>query len=526
MKTTLALLTVTALFLTFLPAQAVSGDEILSSIRILSDDSMEGRGTGSRGERKAADYVVDQFRKAGLQPAGGRSYIQQVPLIGVTADPSMQLVFEGPSGRFTAAYYEDFMGCSGVARKRVDIDSEVIFAGYGISAPEMGWDDFKGVDVRGKVILALVNDPPSDDPAFFGGRAMTYYGRWSYKYEEAVRRGAAGALLVHMTEKAGYGWPVVQKSWMGELFQLRERPIRLPFRGWIRGDVAEKLLASLGQSLPDLVAAAGKPDFRPVPLPVRMKTRIQNRVRKLEAPNVAGILPGTGQPEQAVCLIAHIDHFGIGKPDATGDRIYNGASDNATGVAALIALARAFRESKPRDSIVFLAVTGEEQGLLGSQYYTLHPLFPLEKTTAAISLDGLNVYGRTRDFEALGAEQSRLGPLVEEVAGSMGMVMRPDSQPERGYFFRSDHFSFARAGVPGISVNGGVDYVGRPAGWGEAKNNEFIAKMYHQPGDEIQPDWDMAGLVQVLDFVQRLVARIGEEPGLVPWNPGSPYQRK
>ena len=509
-----------------LSAQTISGDEILGHIKVVADDAMEGRGTGSPGERRAAAYIEEQFKKAGLRPAGGGAYIQEVPLVGVTADPATVLTFEGPSTQMTAAYFEEFVASSGVIEEEVAVDAELVFVGYGVAAPEQGWDDFKGLDVKGKVLLAFVNDPPSDNPKHFGGRAMTYYGRWTYKYEEAARRGAAGILLVHMDEKAGYPWQVVQKSWTGELFQIEGRQDPLRLRGWLRRDVAERLVGLSGKHLDELLNAAARSDFAPTPLGIRVTTRIANKIRKLSAPNVAGVLPGSERPDRFICLVAHHDHFGIGRPDATGDAIYNGALDNGTGVGAVIALAKALGAAKPKDSILFLTVTGEEQGLLGSHYYALHPLTPMAQTTAAISLDGLNVHGRTTDFRALGAEHSGLGRLVSEVVSSMGLTLEPDAHPERGSFFRSDHFSFARLGVPGISVDCGDDYVGKPAGWGEAKGQAYLAQRYHQPSDEIDPDWDTQGLVQVSEVVMKLVARIGEENGLIAWNPDSEFQRQ
>ena len=446
-------------------------------------------------------------------------------MAGIIAEPSTTLAFQGSAGSIVAKYYDAFSGGCGVLEENVTVDNDLIFVGYGITAPDQKWDDFKGTDVRGKILLVLVNDPPSDDPTVFGGKAMTYYGRWIYKFEEAARRGAAGAILIHMTDKAGYPWQVVQKSWSGERFQLEERPDPLLLEGWIRGEIAESLLKSAGKDFATLVADAGRSDFKPVPLGIRVKAQIKNKIRKLTAPNVAGILTGTKQPDQYICLVAHHDHFGIGTPDEKGDRIYNGALDNATGVAVVIELARALSLQKPADSIIFLTVTAEEQGLLGSLYYTMHPLVPLEKTTTAISLDAINVLGRTEDVQALGAEQSQLDSIILDVANSLGLKVTPDRFPERGGFFRSDHFSFARAGVPGISINGGSDYVGKPKGWGEQKRIDFINKHYHQPSDEITPEWDTSGLVQVSDFMLKLVARLGEEKGLIPWKKESEYQR-
>jgi len=506
--------------------EPITGPELLSHITIIADDSMEGRGTGSPGERRAALYVAEQFRKIGLRPGNGDSYVQEVPMTGITADPSAVVSFESPKGTVPARYFDEFAGGSGVAEPSVSVDADLVFAGYGITAPDQTWDDFKGVDVRGKVLLVLVNDPPSADPRHFGGRAMTYYGRWTYKYEEAARHGAAGVILIHMDDLAGYPWQVVQKSWTGERFQLRDDVDPLLVRGWIRRDIAEEILRNAGKKLQDLLEAAARPDFRPIDLRTRVKTRFDNKVRELTAPNVVGILPGKVHPDRYLCVVAHHDHFGIGKPDETGDSIYNGALDNATGVAAVIACARVLEEQGTSDSVVFMTVTAEEQNLLGSEYYTLHPLVPLELTTAAFALDGLSVLGRTKDVTAIGAEQNGLKAIVDSVAAEQGLTVSPDLFPERGYFFRSDHFSFARAGVPAISVNLGSDYVGRPAGWGEEKENEYIRKHYHQPSDEVGDDWDMSGVVQIAEFWMKLVFRIGEEKDLIPWAEGSEYRRR
>ncbi len=504
----------------------VSGDAVMKHVRVLADDAMEGRGTASAGERRAALYVAEQFRLAGLKPGAGGQYLQEVPLVGVTADPSLVLDFSGATGRMSAAFFEECVVGSGVAAERVAVDAEVLFVGYGIAAPGQSWDDFKGADVRGKVLLALVNDPPAEDPAFFGGRAMTYYGRWTYKYEEAARRGAAGVLLVHTDESAGYPWQVVQKSWAGEQFQIDGEPSPLQLRGWLRRDVAARLLKLAGRDLDEAVRAAGKRDFAPLPLGLRVKTEIRNGVRRVSAPNVVGILTGTERPGRHILLSAHHDHFGIGRPDAKGDCIYNGALDNATGVALVIELARVLASARPPDSIVFLTVTGEEQGLIGSAYYALHPAAPLEQTTAALNLDGINVFGRTRDVTAPGAEMSGLGALVAAVASEMRLEVKPDPHPERGGFFRSDHFSLVRAGVPAVSLNGGNDYVDKPSGWGEKMDLEYLAKHYHQPSDEIRPEWETGGFVQAGEFTLRLIDRLGRESGLVAWKPDSPYRRK
>jgi len=507
-------------------AETLSGEAIMEHVRILADDAMEGRGTGSAGERRAAGYIESQFRKIGLKPAFAGGYVQEVPLVGITADPSTRLTFVGPKGISVARYFDDFSGICGVLREKVVVDSEIVFTGYGVTAPGQNWDDFKDADVRGKVLLTLVNDPPAEDPKHFGGKAMTYYGRWSYKFEEAARRGAAGVLLVHIDKMAGYPWQVVQKSFAVERFQVEGRPDPLLLEGWLQREFVENLLTGAGRCLDELLAAAARPDFKPIPLGIRVQAEINNRIRKLTAPNVAGIVRGTQNPDRFICLVAHHDHFGIGAPDAEGDRIYNGALDNATGVAVVIELARRLNFKKPADSVIFLTVTAEEQGLLGSLYYTLHPAFPLAQTTAAVSIDAVNILGRTSDVEAIGSELSGLEKIANDAAVRLGWKVTPDPFSDRGGFFRSDHFSFARAGVPGISVSVGLDYAGKPAGWGEQKAIDFINKHYHQPSDEITTVWDSGGMVQISEYVLSLVARIGEENGLVGWKEDGEYQRR
>ncbi len=520
------LFTVLMMTLSSPAADTVSGEAIMEHVRILADDAMQGRGTGSAGERRAAGYIEAQFKKIGLEPAFGNGYVQEVPMIGITADPAAKVTFTGPKGISVARYFDDFSGGCGVLQEKVAVDSEIVFVGYGVTAPGQNWDDFKGTDVSGKTLLTLVNDPPSDDPKHFGGKAMTYYGRWAYKYEEAARRGAAGVLLIHVDKMAGYPWQVVQKSFSGERFQLDGRPDPLQLEGWLRREFVETLLAGTGRNLDELLAAAALPDFKPIPLGIRVKAEIKNTIRKLAAPNVAGIVRGTKTPDRYICLVAHHDHLGIGAPDAEGDRIYNGALDNATGVAVVIDLARRLNFQKPADSVVFLTVTAEEQGLLGSLYFTLHSPVPLERTTAAISLDGINVLGRTNDVEAIGSEQSGLEKIVNDAAGMLGLKVTPDPFSEKGGFFRSDHFSFARAGVPGISVNGGMDYAGKPSGWGEQKAIDFINKHYHQPSDEITSAWDNGGMVQIAEYALLLISRIGEEQDLIDWNKDGEFQRR
>ncbi|PYU20712.1 MAG: peptidase M28, partial [Acidobacteria bacterium] len=458
-----------------------SGDRILAHIRTLSSDEFEGRGPGSKGEDLTIQYLQDQFRGAGLEsgnPDG--TYLQSVRLVGITADSQMKLSLKGHGHSLAPKFQSDFVAWTKRMADKSAVDAGVIFAGYGVQAPEFQWDDFKGMDVRGKVLVVLINDPavpdPQNpgqlDPKTFGGKAMTYYGRWTYKFEKAAELGAAGCLIVHQTDRAGYPWEVVRNSWSAEQFDLEsadKNMNRLALEGWITYDTAEKLFRMAGFDLGKLSASAATREFRPVPVGMRVEITIHNRLRTIDSHNVIARLTGSDPKlkDSYIIYSAHWDHFGIG-PEVNGDRIYHGAVDNASGTAAMLEIARAYKQLKvpPQRSILFLSVTAEEQGLLGSRYYAEHPLYPLARTTADINMDTMNVHGRTRDIVMIGMGNSTLDELVAGVARTQGRTVKPDPEPEQGHFYRSDHFSFSKEGVPAFDPDSGIDFISRPEGWG------------------------------------------------------------
>ena len=520
---------------------SISGDRMLAGIRTLSSDEFEGRGPGSHGEDVTIRYLQDQFQNAELEPGNpDGTYLQNVRLVGITADPQMKLSVTGHGHSLAPNFQTDFVGWT---KRMVDtsaVNADMIFVGYGVQAPEFNWDDFKTVDVRGKVLVVLINDPPVPDPQnptqldpnIFGGKAMTYYGRWTYKFEKAAALGAAGCLIIHDTGPAGYPWEVVRNSWSAEQFDLdnpNKNMDRLALEGWITHDTAEKLFRMSGLDLAKLSASAATRDFRPVALGVRAAITIHNRVRTIDSHNVIARLTGSDPKlkDTYVIYTAHWDHFGIG-PEVNGDRIYHGAKDNASGTAALVEIARAYKQLKtpPRRSILFLSVTGEEQGLLGSQYYAEHPLYPLARTAMDINMDGMNVNGRTRDIVMIGKGNSTLDEVVADTAREQGRAVKPDPEPELGHFYRSDHFSFAKQGVPAFDPDSGIDYIGRPEGWGLEMRRKYTAENYHKPSDKIQPDWDMSGAVQDAQLFFLVGYRVANSDTMPEWKPGAEFKAK
>ncbi len=510
---------------------AFSADRILAHIRTLSSDAFEGRGPGSRGEALTVQHIEGAFREIGLAPGNpDGTYLQPVPLVGITPDPAMKLEIGGSPGRFVGRYRQDFVAWTKRIQRAVAIDAEVVFAGHGVQAPEYRWDDFKGFDVRGKLLLVLVNDPPVAGEDVFGGEAMTYYGRWTYKFEKAAELGAAGCIIVHETARAGYPWEVVTGSWSGEQFGLAKQGDKLghvAVEGWVEASAAKVLVSLAGRDLDALRAAAVRRDFRPVTLGVRARVSIRNTLRAVSSHNVVARLPGSVLANEQVVYVAHWDHFGIG-PEVKGERIYHGAIDNASGVAGILEIARAFRSlpKPPSRSILFLATTAEEQGLLGSRYYTEHPLYPLAKTAAVVNLDGLNVRGRTRDVVMIGRGTSTLEEVVEAAAAAQGRVVRGDPEPEKGYFYRSDHFHFAKQGVPAYNPEGGIDYVGRPAGWGMEMRKKYIAEDYHKPSDVVRDDWDLGGALEDLALHFDVGRRVADAAKMPVWKPGAEFKAK
>lgn len=519
----------------------ISESTLRAHVRFLSDDMFEGRGTGARGGEMAAKYIASQLEEIGLKGAGdGGSFFQQVALVGVKADPSTKLIVSGRSDKETFKFPDDFVAFTGAQTEHVDVDADLVFVGYGISAPEQRWNDYKGqpTDYRGKILVMLVNDPPAttEEPALFGGKALTYYGRWTYKYEEAARRGAAGAILLHTDQSAGYPWSVVRTSngsWRFDIARTENDPTPyLQFRSWITDDAGKRLMKLAGQDLDALRTRAASRDFQPVPLGIKAKLDLKSEVKRVSAPNVVAILPGSDPKlrDQYVVYSAHWDHLGIGAPNKNGDTIYNGAVDNATGVAAVLAIAEAFANlppaQRPRRSSLFLFPTAEEQGLLGAEWYSQHPVVPLNKTAANVNLDSMNILGPTSDFIPLGAERSSLKAVVEAVAREKGLRVSADARPEQGSFFRSDHFPFAKVGVPSISLKEGNEYVGHPKEWGEEQFRAYNTAHYHQPSDEIRDTWDYRGMIQETEIAMAIGRRIADMEAMPKFNPGDEFARK
>jgi Zn-dependent M28 family amino/carboxypeptidase len=484
----------------------VSGQRIRAHTRFLSSDLLEGRGVGARGGRLATEYIASQFELMGAKPAGDSgTYYQKVPLVGVETQPDSSLAATAEGQTVSLRWLDDFVGSNERQQSAEAIDAEAVFVGHGIVAPEFGWDDFKDVDVRGKMLVLFTNEPESSDPKFFGGKALTYYGRWTYKYEQALRKGALGAIIIHTTPTAGYGWDVVRNSWGREQSYVKVAPgeAALALAAWVTSEAGERFLALAGHSVNELLKASESREFRPIPLGIRFQGKILSKVHEQETRNVVAEIPGS-DPErksEAVVFSAHWDHLGIGTP-VDGDAIYNGAVDNATGCAILLEIARAWAglEQKPRRTAIFLSVTAEEAGLRGSEYYAAHPAIPANKTAAALNFDGFQPAGRTRDLVVTGAERTTLWPLVQEAARRMGYQIQPETHPEQGHYFRSDHFSFARAGMPAFSINEGTQFLGKPADFGDKLFEEFNALHYHQPSDEFHDDWDFSGLEQIARF--------------------------
>ena len=522
-------------------APAFTADAVMAHVKVLASDQFEGRAPGTKGEDLTVAYISEQFRKVGLKPGNpDGTYVQKVPMVGITADPATSLVFRKGAATQTLAFKDDVVAWTKRVEEHVGVDaSEVVFVGYGVQAPEFQWDDYKGVDLAGKTVIVLVNDPPVPDPAdpkqldpkTFGGRAMTYYGRWTYKYEMGAEKKAAAVFIVHETGPAAYPFSVVQSkvTEQVDVATADGNRGRAAIEGWITLDQAKRLFAMAGQDFDALKAKAATRAFAPVALGVQASMTLRNRIRTLESRNVAGLLPGSDSSlrNEYVIYTAHWDHYGIG-PEINGDRIYNGALDNATGVGGMIEMARAFASQSPapKRSLLFLAVTAEEQGLLGSDYYARHPLYPLDKTLAVINMDGLNIYGRTKDLTVVGLGASDLDDYAAEAAAAQGRVLRADPKPENGGYFRSDHFPFAKQGVPAINAGGGDQYIGRPDGWGTQVKDAYTAQRYHKPSDEIRPEWDLSGALEDLQIYYAIGARAASTAVWPQWKPGSEFKAR
>lgn len=509
---------------------AIDADAIRAHVRFLASDLLEGRAPGTRGGELAAEYIAAQFETLGLEPVNG-SYLQRVPIVAITADADgTRLAFRGARGSFEPAYLEDYVAWTLQQRESAAAAGEVVFVGFGVNAPGERWDDYAGVDVRGKVAMILVNDPPATaaEPELFGDRAMTYYGRWTYKLEEAERQGAAAVILVHTEESASYDWSVVTGSWGGEQYQLPLQAGRtgaLAFASWLTQDAARRLLALGGHDLDALTEAARRRGFRAVPTGVRADAAIRSTMRRSETANVVGLL--RGETDEAVVYGGHYDHLGIGTP-VDGDSIFNGALDNASGIGVILEIADGFRAvgRTPRRSVLFVAIAAEESGLLGAQYFVENPVVPVDRMAANLNIDMTHFFGPTEDIEQLGGDRSTLGADLDAVLGELGMRATGDPRPEAGIFFRSDHFPFAKAGVPALYFKSGTDVVGRPEGWGAERLRDFLANRYHKPADEILPEYDFRTGEQLAEIAFRLGWRIANAERAPEWFPGSEFQRR
>jgi Zn-dependent M28 family amino/carboxypeptidase len=506
----------------------ISSGNMRAHVKYLASDELEGRGVGTRGERLATNYIASQLEIAGVKAAGENgTYFQAVPLVGVTTLKTATLSVTTKEGREQLHYVTDFVGTSLAQTPQNQFSAQAVFVGHGISAPEFGWDDYKGMNVKGKVLVFFTNEPPSTDPKFFSGSTLTYYGRWTYKYEEAARRGAVAAIIIHTTPTAGYGWEVVRGSNSGEHPQEKLEPGQrgLKFAGWVTQNAGEKLIASTGKTLDQLLAMANSRDFHPIVLG-RFTGRIPARVRQIATRNVVGRVEGSDPSlaSQAVIFTAHWDHLGIGVP-INGDKIYNGAVDNATGCAMVLEMARVWAAlpQKPKRSALFLFVTAEEAGLIGSDYYGKHPLVPTGQTAVDLNYDAFFPFGRTRDVEVTGAERTTLWPLVQRNAQAMQLEIKPDAEPAQGHYYRSDHFSLARVGVPAFSISAGRSYLGKPADFGRTAFKQYNDEHYHRPSDEYRDDWDFGSMVQMAQFGMRIGLDVANTPQLPTWKPGDEF---
>ena len=520
---------------------AIDAKAMMDHITVLASDEYEGRAPGTKGEELSVAYLTAQLKAMGLKPGSADgTYVQRVPLVGTTVQGKPILTFRKGPRRQDLAWRDDYVAWTKRMTDSVAVKgSEMVFVGYGVQAPEFTWDDYKGIDLKGKTMVVLVGDPPVPDSAnpqvlderVFGGRAMTYYGRWSYKYDMGAKMGAAAVLIVHETEPAAYPFSVVQ-SRASEQFDLvapDKNMGRAAVEGWITLDQAKKLFAMAGKDFDGLKKAAVTREFKPVPLGTTAEVTLANSLRTIDSSNVVATLEGRDPvlKNEFVIYTAHWDHYGIGEP-VGGDRVYNGALDNASGVGGILEVARAFTRVKPapRRSVVFLFVTAEEQGLLGSDYYATNPIHPLVKTVAVVNVDALNMWGRTKDMVVVGLGYSDLDDYMQEAAAEQGRVLKPDPTPEKGSYYRSDHFPFARQGVPALNAGGGVEFIGRPDGWGIKQLEEFTRNDYHKPSDDIRPDWTTEGALEDLQLYLAVGYRVANADALPQWKPGSEFKAR
>lgn len=498
----------------------------------LSADEFEGRGPGNAGGKLATQYIADQMKAAGVKPANKGSYFQNVKLIGVKADPNTKLEITGKGGTQSYNFGDEFVATTGAQTAEVSVDSDIVFVGYGIDAPLYKWNDYSGSpdQYKGKVLMMLVNDPPATEaePNLFGGKALTYYGRWTYKYEEAARRGAAGVILIHTTESAGYGWNVVRTSNGNWRYEIARTPNDttpfLKYRAWATFDTAKKMLDQAGLNIDELTASAKTRGFKSVNTGLKAKLNLKSEFQTFDSPNVVGMVEGSDAKlkNEYVVYTAHWDHLGIGTPDATGDKIYNGAYDNASGVATVLGIAEVLakmpQKERPKRSFLFLFPTAEEQGLLGAEYFAANPLVPLNKIAANVNIDGVNFFGKVSDFMPLGAERSSIMNVIQEVAKERNLTVESDQRPEQGFFFRSDHFPFAKVGVPAVSLQHGDAFI-QPLGKEAAEfQKEYNAKYYHQASDEFQEWWDISAMIQEAELGLAIGMKLANLPQMPRYN--------
>jgi Zn-dependent M28 family amino/carboxypeptidase len=513
------------------PPPQISAETLQRVTRTLSSDEFQGRAPGTEGETRTIAFLADEFRRAGLQPGNRGSWYQDVPLVEITAQGSPRLEISGAGQGLSFAFRTEYIGASYRAQPHVAVDnSEIVFVGYGINAPERGWNDYQGLDVRGKTVIILVNDPDWQTPGLtgtFNGRAMTYYGRWTYKFEEAARQGAAAAFIVHDTAPASYGWNVVENSWSGSQLYMQSADngaSQTAVNGWLTNEAARRLMAAAGQDLDALTRAAQQRGFTAVPLGLRASLAMDNQIRRAASHNVIGVLPGRTHPDEYVIYTAHWDHLGLCR-ETGEDRICNGAVDNASGSAALVALAEAHARAGPADrTLIFLAVTGEESGLLGSAYYAAHPIYPLARTAGGFNMDSLNMAGPARDFVSIGGGKSELDPYLARAAAQMGLRVSAEPNPEAGYYFRSDQFSFAKMGVPMLYGRGGEDLVAGGPAAGAAAAADYRAHRYHQVTDEFNPAWDWAGALADVGIYYRVGRALASSREWPNWLPGDEFR--
>ena len=510
---------------------AIDPEKIRAQVKFLAHDLLEGRGTGQRGGDVAAEYIATQFELYGLKPAGDNgSYLQKVPMVGIsTENSSTYSLLPAKGDPIVLRNRDDIVAMDETGQASNQINAPILWMGYGIDAPEFNWNDYKDVDVKGKVLLMMVNEPPSDDPKFFNGKALTYYGRWTYKFEEAARKGAVGVILIHKTEMASYGWDVVRNSWSGERSYLRNDPApKLQIASWMHLDMARKLTQSLGMNLDDMMAAAAKPGFKPQLLPAKLQANIVSQVRPFDSNNVVAVLPGSDSKlkDQGIMYSAHYDHFGI-VPGMSGDNIFNGAQDNATGVGIILEIARVMGEAKvaPKRSTYFVSVTAEEQGLRGSEYFGKHPPLAAKQISLDLNFDDVPPLGVPEEIGVAGAERTTFYPTVESTAKAFGLAIAPDPNPNAGHYYRSDHFSLARVGVPAFSVGSGVLYQGHDRQWGMQQAKDFVANNYHKPSDEYHPEMDFRSDAVLARLGVALGWQAANQANEVSWKQGDEFDK-